>query len=30
LLDFLSYLLGHESPSQKIARERIKRIELAA
>ena len=30
LLDFVSYLLGHESPSQKIARERIKRIELAA
>jgi hypothetical protein len=30
LLDFLSYLLGHESPSQKIARERIKRIELSA
>jgi hypothetical protein len=29
LLDFLSYLLGHESPSQRIARERIKRIELA-
>ncbi len=30
LLDFLSYMLGHESPSQRIARERIKRIELAA
>lgn len=29
LLNFLSYMLGHESPSQKIARERIKRIELA-
>lgn len=28
LLDFLSYMLGHESPSQKIARERIKRIQL--
>ncbi|CAN2199689.1 Domain of unknown function DUF2236 [Candidatus Nanopelagicaceae bacterium] len=28
LLDFLSYMLGHESPSQRIARERIKRIEL--
>jgi hypothetical protein len=23
LLDFLSYMLGHESPSQKIARKRI-------
>jgi hypothetical protein len=30
LLDFLSYMLGHESPSQRIARERIERIELAA
>jgi uncharacterized protein (DUF2236 family) len=30
LLDFLSYMLGHESPSQRIARERIKRIELAS
>ena len=29
LLDLLSYMLGHESPSQKIARERIKRIELS-
>ena len=29
LLDFLSYMLGHESPSQKIARERIKRIQLS-
>jgi uncharacterized protein (DUF2236 family) len=28
LLDILSYMLGHESPSQKIARERIKRIQL--
>jgi uncharacterized protein (DUF2236 family) len=28
LLDLLSYMLGHESPSQKIARERIKRIQL--
>ncbi len=30
LLDILSYMLGHESPSQKIARERIKRIQLGA
>jgi O-antigen/teichoic acid export membrane protein len=30
LLDFLSYMLGHESPSQKIARERIQRIELGS
>lgn len=29
LLDFLSYMLGHESPSQRIARTRIQRIELA-
>lgn len=29
LLDFLSYMLGHESPSQKIARARIERIQLA-
>lgn len=29
LLDFLSYLLGHESPSQRIARERIQRLESA-
>ncbi|MSO16250.1 MAG: DUF2236 domain-containing protein [Candidatus Planktophila sp.] len=29
LLDFLSYMLGHESPSQRIALERIQRIELA-
>jgi hypothetical protein len=28
LLDFLSYMLGHESPSQKIARARIERIQL--
>ena len=28
LLDILSYMLGNESPSQKIARERIKRIQL--
>lgn len=27
LLDLLSYMLGHESPSQKIARERIKGIQ---
>ena len=27
LLDFLSYMLGHESPSQKIARERIKGLQ---
>jgi uncharacterized protein (DUF2236 family) len=27
LLDFLSYMLGHESPSQKIARERIKALQ---
>ena len=27
LLSFLSYILGHESPSQRIARERIRRIE---
>ena len=27
LLSFLSYILGHESPSQRIARERIKRLE---
>lgn len=30
MLDVLSYMLGHESPSQKIARERIKRIQLGA
>jgi uncharacterized protein (DUF2236 family) len=30
LLDFLSYMLGHESPSQKIARARIQRIELGS
>ena len=29
LLDFLSYMLGHESPSQKIARARIERIQLS-
>ena len=29
LLDFLSYMLGHESPSQRIALDRIQRIELA-
>jgi uncharacterized protein (DUF2236 family) len=28
LLSFLSYILGHESPSQRIARERIKRLEF--
>jgi uncharacterized protein (DUF2236 family) len=28
LLDFLSYILGHESPSQRIARERIQRLGL--
>lgn len=27
LLDFLSYMLGHESPSQKIARARIKALQ---
>jgi hypothetical protein len=27
LLDFLSYMLGHESPSQRIARERIKALQ---
>ena len=27
LLDFLSYMLGHESPSQKIARERINALQ---
>jgi len=27
LLDFLSYMLGHESPSQKIARQRIKALQ---
>ena len=27
LLDFLSYMLGHESPSQKIARQRIKGLQ---
>lgn len=27
MLDFLSYLLGHESPSQKIARERIQGLQ---
>jgi uncharacterized protein (DUF2236 family) len=27
LLDFLSYMLGHESPSQRIARERIKGLQ---
>jgi len=27
LLDFLSYMLGHESPSQRIARERIKELQ---
>jgi hypothetical protein len=26
LLDFLSYMLGHESPSQKIARARIQAL----
>ena len=30
MLDVLSYMLGHESPSQRIARERIKRIQLGA
>ncbi len=29
LLDFLSYMLGHESPSQKIAHARIERIQLS-
>lgn len=29
LLDFLSYMLGHESPSQKIARERIEHLQLS-
>lgn len=29
LLDFLSYMLGHESPSQRIARDRIERIQLS-
>jgi hypothetical protein len=27
LLDFLSYMLGDESPSQRIARERIKALQ---
>lgn len=27
LLDFLSYMLGHESPSQKIARQRIQALQ---
>jgi hypothetical protein len=27
LLDFLSYMLGHESPSQKIARARIQALQ---
>lgn len=27
ILDFLSYMLGHESPSQKIARERIQALQ---
>jgi hypothetical protein len=27
LLDFLSYMLGHESPSQKIAHQRIKALQ---
>jgi O-antigen/teichoic acid export membrane protein len=27
ILDYLSYMLGHESPSQKIARKRIQALE---
>ena len=30
LLAFLSYILGHESPSQRIARERIQRLGLTS